>query len=169
MAEVIKPELFDFLDDYLHLLDCGEAIVDDVVPATSPLILFTEAAFAQFFENEVKVEIKGFDEKAQRLAARARSANKDLSPQAKRMITVFRKFCEDYDDVKSASYGGQGTVLEEFHSTLVVRLVTRIRDLAKLNEETELEERAIATLAYLKDVLSLYEWTDHNREDREDE
>jgi hypothetical protein len=169
MSEVIKPELFDLLDDYAQLLDSGEAIVDDVVPATSPLVIFTESAFVQFFENEVGVEIQGFDERAQKLAARARKEKKDLSAQAKRMITAFRKFCEDYDDVKSASYGGQGTVLEDFHSTLVLRLVGRIRALAKVNGEAELERRADESYKYLKDVLTLYEWTEHNREDREDE
>lgn len=63
MAEhVISPELFELLDDYVGLLDAGEALVDDVVPATSPVIVFTESAFAQFFENAVGIQIEGFDD-----------------------------------------------------------------------------------------------------------
>lgn len=164
--KVIEPELFDLLDDYVGLLDAGEAIVDDVVPATSSLILFTESAFSQFFENELEVAIEGFDDRAKKKAVAARAKRKgDLSHPARLVISVFFNFCDEYDDVKSASYGGQGEILERFHTRRVIRLVQRIRGLAKVNGEEELEERAEASLAYLKDVVNSYPWSDHNRED----
>lgn len=161
---VVSPDLFELLDDYANLLDAGEAIVDDVVPATSPVIVFTESAFTQFFENEVKVAIEGFDEIAMQRAARARAARRDeLSPQAKRLITLFKQFCERYDDVKSASYGGHEQVLEEFHSTLLVRLVQRIRALAKVNGEQALMDRANESLEHFREIIAAYPWTDHDR------
>lgn len=166
--KVIEPELFDLLDDYVGLLDAGEAIVDDIVPATSSLILFTESAFSQFFENELGLAIEGFDDRAKKKAVAARVERKGrLSRQAGLIVSVFLNFCDEYDDVKSASYGGQGEVLEEFHTRRVIRLVQRIRGLAKANEESELEERADGSLAYLKEVVDSYPWSDHNREEKE--
>ncbi len=164
--KVIEPELFDLLDDYVGLLEAGEAIVDDIVPATSSLILFTESAFSQFFENELGVAIEGFDDRAKKKAVAARVEHKDeLSHQARLIISVFLNFCDEYDDVKSASYGGQGEILEQFHTRRVIRLVQRIRGLAKTNEESELEERAEGSLTHLREVVDLYPWSDHNREE----
>jgi hypothetical protein len=161
---VVSPDLFELLDDYANLLDAGEAIVDDVVPATSPVIVFTESAFTQFFENEVEIAIEGFDETAMQRAARARAAKKDeLSPQAKRLITVFKQFCERYDDVKSAAYGGHEQVLEEFHATLLVRLVQRIGALAKVKGDKALMDRANDSLEHFRDIVATYPWTDHDR------
>jgi YesN/AraC family two-component response regulator len=164
--KVIEPELFDLLDDYVGLLDDGEAIVDDVVPATSSLILFTESAFSQFFDNELGVAIEGFDDRAKKKAVAARAEGKgQLSHQARLIISVFLNFCDEYDDVKSASYGGQGEILEQFHARRVIRLVQRVRGLAKVNGEDELEERAEVSLARLKQVVDTYPWSDHDREE----
>jgi hypothetical protein len=166
--KVIEPELFDLLDDYVGLLDTGEAIVDDVVPATSSLILFTESAFSQFFENELGVAIEGFDDRAKKKAVAARVERKDaLGRQARLIISVFLNFCDEYDDVKSASYGGQGEILEHFHTRRVIRLVQRVRGLAKANGEEELEERAEGSLAYLKQVVDSYPWSNHSHEEDE--
>lgn len=167
---VISPELFELLDDYVALLDAREAIVDDVVPATSPVIVFTENAFAQFFENDIGIQIEGFDDGAKRKAVRARAAKRDeLSLQARRLIALFKQFCDHYDDVKSASYGGQETVLEEFHAVLLVRLLQRIRALAKLNDDHDLEQAAGTSLESLKDVVADYDWSDHGGTRYDDE
>lgn len=164
--KVIEPHLFDLLDDYVGLLDSGEAIVDDVVPATSSLILFTQSAFAQFFENELQTAIEGFDDRAKKKAVAARQERKEeLTRQARLIISVFLNFCDEYDDVKSASYGGRGEVLERFHTRRVIRLVQRIRGLAKVNGEEKLEERAEVSLAHLRQIVDIYPWSDHNLED----
>jgi hypothetical protein len=167
---VISPDLFEVLDEYIGALEDGEAIVDDVVPQASKVVVFTENAFGQFFENEVGVEIKGFDETAMEEAARARKAQSaSLSPQAKRLITLFTQFCEQYDDVKSASYGGHGSVLKKFHSVLLVRLLQRIGALAKANGDGELEKAAGESLDRLKEAIDVYPWSDHDRRREEDE
>jgi len=163
-GKVIEPDLFDLLDDYVHLLDSGQAIVDDVVPATSSLIVFTENAFAQFFENELGVAIEGFDDRAKKKAVAAKRKCEPYSPP-RLIISVFLKFCEEYDDVKSASYGGQGEVLEDFHLRRVVRLVERIGKLAEANGEKELQDRAEGSLDYLGGVIAHYEWSKHDREE----
>lgn len=162
--KVIEPDLFDLLDDYIHLLDNGEAIVDDVVPATSSLILFTQSAFTQFFENELGVAIEGFDDHAKKKAIASKRKCEPGSP-ARLIISVFLKFCEEYDDVKSASYGGQGEILEEFHLRRVIRLIERIGLLAEANGESELGEQAEGSLEYLRGVVNSYPWSDHDRDD----
>jgi hypothetical protein len=60
---VVSPALFESVYEYAALLESGKAFSEkNVVPETSPIISFTENAFAQFFENEVGSEITGFDE-----------------------------------------------------------------------------------------------------------
>jgi hypothetical protein len=173
MAEhkhVISPELFDLLDDYAGELDSEEAIVDNVVPATSPALVFVESAFAQFFEHGVGIEIKGFDEKAKKLAARTLIARKDeLSKQARSLIALFKQFCDSYEDVQSATYGGQSETLAEFHQKLMVRLVKRIIALAKADCDTQLADRAEESLPFFKEVVEVYDWEQHDPDEEDDD
>ena len=83
---VISPSLFDLLDDYACELDAEEAIIDNVVPATSPALVFVESAFAQFFENKVKVEIKGFGEKEKKRTSRIARKRKSESSKETRSL-----------------------------------------------------------------------------------
>jgi hypothetical protein len=161
---VISPELFDLLDEYVAELETGAAIVDDVVPQTSPMLAFIENAFAQFFQNQVGREIKGFDEKSKRRAARQRAAKKDLSPQTRSLIVLYQQFCDSYEDIQSASYGGQATVLEEFHIKLMVRLIERIRALAGSKHDDELRSRADAAFDEFAPAVDSYDWQQHERE-----
>jgi hypothetical protein len=160
---VISPSLFDLLDEYAGELDAREAIVGNVVPATSPALVFVESAFAQFFENVVKVEIKGFGEKEKKRASRVRrKKGESLSPEARSLIALFKQFCDRYEDVQSASYGGQSETLAEFHQKLMVRLVKRIAALAKAENDEELRERAEDTLPFFEEVATAYNWESHN-------
>jgi hypothetical protein len=167
---VISPKLFDLLDEYAGDLDAQVAIVGNVVPATSPALVFVENAFAQFFENEVEVEIKGFGRKAKRVAARIRLGRKDeLSKEARGLIALFEQFCDSYEDVQSASYGGQSETLAEFHQKLMVRLIKRIGALAKANGDEELRERAAETLPFFKEMVDSYDWEAHDPDQEADD
>lgn len=171
-AHVVSPDLFDLLDDYAGELDGEVAIVGNVVPATSPALVFVESAFAQFFENEVGVEIKGFDKKAKRVASRARLKKKnELGKEARGLIALFKQFCDTFEDVQSATYGGQSETLAEFHQKLMVRLIERIIALAKANDDEELEERGEETLPFFEEVVNGYDWETHDpdHEDEDDE
>jgi plasmid maintenance system killer protein len=157
---VISPALFDSIDTYIDLLDRGEAIANNVVPETSPVISFSQNAFAQFFQNEVHAEINGFDSKAKRKAARLRRTDKSrLSAEARSLIALFEQFCDVYEDVLGAGYGGQESVLEEFHSRHVHRLLKRIAALAKANKDEELQHRADASLEAFDGAVKAYDWT----------
>lgn len=157
---VISPELFESVDEYAELLESGEAFSEkNVVPETSPIISFTENAFAQFFENEVGSEISGFNDKFKKRAARARYRKKaELSKQALSLIVLFEQFCDIHDDVIAGGYGGASTFLEEFHTKYVSRLLERVRALAGAKKDTELRDAADTTLAQYENALETVTW-----------
>lgn len=161
MAEhVVSPELFESVYEYAELLESGEAFSEkNVVPETSPIISFTENAFAQFFENEVGSEITGFDDKFKKRAASARyRKKKDLSKQALAIIALFEQFCDIHEDVIAGGYGGASVVLEEFHTKYVSRLLERIRALAGAKKDAELHESADTALAQYENALETVTW-----------
>jgi hypothetical protein len=161
MAEhVISPELFESIHEYAELLEVGEAFSEkNVVPETSPVISFTENAFAQFFENEVGSEITGFDDKFKKRATRVRYRKKaDLSRQALSIITLFEQFCDIHEDVIAGGYGGASAVLEEFHTKYVSRLLERIRALAGAKNDAQLRESADTAPAQYENALETVTW-----------
>lgn len=157
---VISPALFDLVDEYVELLEAGTAISGKVVPQTSPVITFAQNAFAQFFENEVGSEVTGFGSGDKRKAVRLRYSRKDtLSPQALALISLFEQFCDVYEDVLGAGYGGQASVLEEFHIKLVVRLLERIAALAGVRDDADLRGRAASAAVGFETAVSNYDWS----------
>jgi hypothetical protein len=157
---VVSPKLFESVHEYAELLESGEAFSEkNVVPETSPIISFTENAFAQFFENEVGSEITGFDDKSKKRAARARYRKKaNLSKQALSLIVLFEQFCDIHDDVIAGGYGGASAVLEEFHTKYVSRLLERIRALAGAKKDAELRDTADTALAQYENALETVTW-----------
>lgn len=172
MAEpphVISPDLFDGLDEYAADLDGGVAIIGNAVPVTSAALVFVQSAFAQFFERKVKVEIKGFGERDKRRAARIRAERrKELGGPAISLIALFLQVCDTYEDVQSASYGGQSETLADFHQKLMVRLVKRIIVLAKSDGDADLAERAEESLPYFKEIVDAYDWEQHDPDEEVD-
>lgn len=157
---VVSPALFDLIDEYVEQLKSGTALTGKVVPETSPVITFTQNAFAQFFQNEVGSEITGFDFRDKRRAARGRrSKRSQLSKQTLSLISLFEQFCDVHDDVLGAGYGGQASVLEEFHCKLVVRLLERLRALAAVKHDPELRSRADSALKSFEPAVSDYDWS----------
>lgn len=157
---VVSPALFDLLDTYVEQLKSGTALSGKVVPQTSPVITFSENAFAQFFENEVGSEITGFDIKDKQRAVRARYAKKnDLRKQSVALISLFEQFCDVHEDVLGAGYGGQASVLEEFHRKLVVRLLERLEALAASNGDSILRTRIEASRGNFEAAVRDYDWS----------
>lgn len=160
LEHVVSPALFDLVDEYVEQLESGTGLTGKVVPGTSPIITFSENAFAQFFQNEVGVEITGFDFRDKRKSARLRYSKKSqLSKQALALISLFERFCDVHDDVLGAGYGGQASVLEEFHCKLVVRLLDRLRALARARHDSDLRVRADSALESFERAVSHYDWS----------
>lgn len=156
---VVSPALFDSIDEYVEQLEAGTALSGTVVPETSPIISFTENAFAQFFENGVGKEIIGFDTMAKIEAARLRRAGKEKLPKPVRaLISLFEQFCDIHDDVLGAGYGGQASVLRDFHSKLVIRLLQRLGALADALGDGELRDRASSSLEAFSHAIDGFAW-----------
>lgn len=166
---VIAVGVFDALDEYVTELEAGTAIVDDVVPETSPMLAFVENAFAQFFQNQVGREIKGFNERASRHAARLRASNRGLTPQDRSLIVLYQQFCKRYEDVQNASYGGHAEVLEDFHTHLVARLIKRIGALAEAIGDDDLRDRAEEAFDDFSPAADAYDWQQHSKEGDDDD
>jgi len=92
-----------------------------------------------------------------------------LGEEARSLIALFKQFCDSYEDVQSASYGGQSETLAEFHQKLMVRLIDRISALAAAKDDDELRERAEETLPFFKEVVNGYDWETHDPEQEADD
>ena len=158
-AHIISLSLFDSIDEYTEDLEKGTAITKDVVPRTSPLLSFIENAFAQFFQNQVGTEIRGFDHicKIEAILLR-RTKKSELLPETRSLIALFEQFCDVHDDVIGAGYGGQPSVLEEFHRKHVVRLLERLRSLAKARDDSELYKRVDSSMKRFGKAIVNHRW-----------
>lgn len=156
---VVSPALFDSLDEYVEQLNEGVAISEGVVPATSPLLSFIENAFAQLFENAAGVEITGFDLVDKRRAARLRrKKDAGLSKELKALLALFEQMCDVHEDVLGAGYGGQASVLEEFHFVHVSRMLERLVVFARSIGDTVLVERVEESSGAFEDAIERYKW-----------
>jgi len=158
--QILSPTLFDLVVQYAAELQSGIEFKNSVVPETSPILTFCQNAFAQFFDNELDSEIHGFDFRLKLKAARLRRKRKDdLSQQAKALISLYEQFCDIYDSVLGAGYGGSASVLEAFHTRFVVRLLERLRALFGAKMNRELRARADEALTTYKAAIKDYDWS----------
>jgi len=158
-GHIVNLALFDSIDEYCDLLRSGTAISKEAVPETSPVISFCENAFAQFFENEIGVEIAGFGDEEKKRCVRMRKKRKaDFSRQARSVMSLYERFCDIFEDVLGAGYGGQSAVLEDFHRLYVLRLISRIGDLASIRGDDALRVRAEDAATGFESAVDEYEW-----------
>lgn len=158
-SRIVNLALFDSIDEYCDLLRSGTAISKDAVPETSPVISFCENAFAQFFENEIGVEITGFGDDEKKRCVRLRKKHKaKYSKEARSVMALYERFCDIFEDVLGAGYGGQSAVLEEFHRLYVLRLILRLGHLASAREDDALSARAEDAASGLESAIDDYEW-----------
>jgi hypothetical protein len=75
------------------------------------------------------------------------------------LISLFEQFCDVHEDVLGAGYGGQASVLEDFHRKLVVRLLERLQALAGGNHDRELRARAASALGSFEQAVEAYDWS----------
>src|SRR5262245_52712458 len=98
MMAPIELTLFDVLVEYAQKVQRGELKAAD---ATSFALVFCENFYAQFFQNVVQLEIKGFNLPNKKLAVGARLALKKKRAAAStiQLITWFEKLCDIYPNV----------------------------------------------------------------------
>lgn len=157
---VISPALLELIDEYVEQLNSGVAISGNIVPQTSPVISFMENAFAQFFENATHNEITGFDYKAKKKAARLRLTMKaSLSAETRAIMALFEQYCDIHEDVLGAGYGGQASVLDDFHFKYVARLLERILALAEQLGDEELRQHTATSLVAFIAAIEAHDWS----------
>lgn len=153
MIPPIEITLFDVLVAYAQQVQRREL---NAVAATAFAITFCENFYAQFFQNVVQVEIKGFNRENKQLAVRARLAlkKKRASTKTIQVITWFEKLCDIYPNVLALGYGG-GTKqsLQEFHRSYLGALLKRIAAWAKVAKNPALDKKARATETILQRAL----------------
>ena len=152
----IRIELFDTLIEYAEKVERGELAA---IAATPFAIVFCENFYAQFFQNVVQQEIKGFNLDNKKLAVRARlGLKRKRAPAATiELITWFEKLCDIYPNVLALGYGGGGgkMSLQDFQRNYLSTLLKRIAAWAKGRKHSALEKKARDTLATLQRVLKL--------------
>jgi hypothetical protein len=149
----IQLALFDVLVDYAQKVERGEL---KAIAATPHALVFCENFYAQFFQNVVGQEIKGFNLENKKLAVRARLVLKKKRSAAAtiQLITWFEKLCDIYPNVLALGYGGGSKIsIQDFHRNYLGTLLTRIAAWAKGVRNAALEKKARSTLAGLKKAL----------------
>jgi hypothetical protein len=123
----VEPSLFDFISDFAEEVKVGKVDADGALEASSPIIAFCEGFFAQFFANELKQPITGFDFDSKRVAAglAERRRGGDNQKEERSLIALFEKFCGVYTDVISGNYGGGSIAYRAFDADYMRRLLER--------------------------------------------
>jgi hypothetical protein len=156
MNAPIAPELFDILLDYAAKIKAGKIKPSRRVASTSPALTFCENFYAQFFQNVVGQEIKGFNSDNKKLAIRARLQMKEKGGAVTviRLITWFEKLCEIYPNVIAIGYGGGSVIVfVNFHKEYLVVLLDRIATWAASESYPEIEQRAAQSQTDLQAAL----------------
>jgi len=156
MNPTVAPELFDILIRYARDIKSGKVKPKRSVGSTSPALVFCENFYAQFFQNKLGKEIKGFNMAAKKEAIGFRlDAKEGGSPGVViRLITWYEKLCDIYPTVLALGYGtGSKTAFAEFHNGYLMTLLQRIVDWSRLEGYPDIEQRASDAITALKDAL----------------
>lgn len=148
VTPIIAPELFDRLIDYAKDMEKTKE------PSSQPPLDFCDAFFAQFFQNRMKQEIKGFGKKEKEAAIKLRhKADKKEKKEVVQLITWFEEYSDIRYDVFSEEYGGgTGDAISAFHDYLK-KLLQRISAWAKVEKLNDIGRQANAALSRLTKAL----------------
>jgi len=142
----IALPLFDRVQEYAAAITSGEVTTDSPLKQDTPIIVFCQNFFAQFFDNVLTHPITGFHQAAQREAVRLR---RSLTGRAKapirRVIVQFEKFCETWSNIGAGGYASSRQDFLEFHQVYIPRLLGYIAawaTSAKLDAIAERSRRA---------------------------
>lgn len=129
-ASPISPELFGLLAQYARDVLGGRIQLGAKPRKTSPVIVFCQSFYAQFFENVIGTEITAIDLEAKRASVRARHRLKEAQdepgiPETILLLTWFERFCDIYADVLALGYGGLRSRFVDFLRGYVEKLLVR--------------------------------------------
>ena len=141
MKNRINPSLLDLVAQYAATIEAGKVDVTRPLKNTTPIVVFCENFFLQFFES-YDVTITSIDSTSKQAAVgfaleleRGGDSKETLA-----LITWFEDFCDLYPDVLAMGYGGSRSVFATFHTTNMVRLLDRAEAWARSEKLEDLEQ-----------------------------
>jgi len=141
-AEPIRLDLFNRVDDYADSIVRG-AVTSDSVIENTPIYVFYENFFLQFFDNVMHEHITGFDRAAQDKADGMRlSLEGSAQAPVRRMIEQFEDFCELRAELPGGMYFTSDDDFVHFHEYYIPRLLQTIEEWAASAGLPELAQRA---------------------------
>lgn len=140
MTSQLDPGLFDFICDFAGEVANGTVAKLDTVEESSPIIVFCESFFEQFFGNALKAPITGFDQVSKGVAADQAEELKlqDGTKETRRIVALFEKFCDLHADVVGGTYGAGSITYQRFHSDYMRRLLRATLDWARDEQAADL-------------------------------
>jgi hypothetical protein len=140
MKSHINPSLLELVTEYAATISAGEVDVTRPLKNTTPIVVFCENFFLQFFQS-FNVSITSIDSTSKQTAVEFELELKrdGGSSETLALITWFEDFCDLYPDVLAMGYGGSRAVFATFHTRNVVRLLDRAEAWARSETLTELE------------------------------
>jgi hypothetical protein len=124
----VQPSLFDLVTSYAADIVAGRIDPAKPLKHTTPIIVFCQNFYAQFFENVLGTTIVAVDEESKRTVARAAIAREKAGEAAEvlALMAWFEKFCDLWQDVLALGYGlSPASFFRDFHASYVKRLLDR--------------------------------------------
>jgi hypothetical protein len=123
----VEPTLFDLVKSYAADITAGHVNPTKPLKLTTPIIVFCQNFFLQFFQNELATEILGVDDASKRIAARIALTleREGTRPATLALVAWYENFCDIFPNVVALSYGGSRGFFLHFHQEHVKRLLDR--------------------------------------------
>ena len=126
MKSPIQPSLFDLVSSYADDIAAGAVDASRPLLKTTPIIVFCENFYLQFFESLGR-PIVSVDDTSKRAAVELATEleRQEGSRETVSLVQWFEEFCDLYPDVLAMGYGGSRVVFASFHTRYVPRLLDR--------------------------------------------
>lgn len=130
--ELIAPGVFKEVADYAASMKDGTVKLDKPLVDTTPIILFCQNFFAQFFDNVVNSPIEGIDQqsKEESVALRHAMSDDETKVVVRKMLALFEELCDEWPEVLGLISGFLRDDLLDFHVLFLPSLFEGINEWA---------------------------------------
>jgi hypothetical protein len=150
----VEPTLFELVQKYAKDITEGRVKAGDRLKRTTPIIVFCQNFFLQFFENVFDHPITGIDMQSKAEATRLRiGTNGKDNDSKRRLIAQFESLCDLWPDALGFGYGGSKGGFVDFHKRYLPRLLDRIVSWAATVKNEPLVEAAKGARNAYNDAL----------------
>ncbi len=156
-AHLVEPLLFRRVIAYADAIRANQVDIDKPLANTTPVIVFCENFYLQFFENVLGTEITGINDSSQKLAARLRrklKRNKDAVHQ-RRLLALFEALRNLWDEIRGEGYGFREHDFDDFHHEFMPQFLSQIFQWSLTVDDEELVSAVRAAEGAYGEVLPL--------------